>query len=34
MSGYEVTARNHSTAHENRIHSDDVAQRFGFKVAA
>ena len=33
MSSYEVIARNHSTAHENRIHSDDVAQKYGFKGA-
>ena len=33
MSSYEVVARNHSTAHENRIHSDEVAQKYGFKGA-
>ena len=33
MSSYEVVARNHSSAHENRIHSDDVAQKHGFKGA-
>ncbi|MCY3795750.1 MAG: hypothetical protein OXG51_15445 [Gammaproteobacteria bacterium] len=33
MSSYEVIARNHSTAHENRIHSDEVAQEYGFKGA-
>ena len=33
MSSYEVIARNHSSAHENRIHSDDVAQKYGFKGA-
>ncbi len=33
MSSYEVIARNHSSAHENRIHSDEVAQRYGFKGA-
>lgn len=30
---YQVVAQNFSAAHENRIHSDDVAQRFGFKGA-
>ena len=33
MPSYEVIARNHSSAHENRIHSDEVAQRYGFKGA-
>ncbi|MXW49531.1 MAG: hypothetical protein F4Z84_04675 [Gammaproteobacteria bacterium] len=33
MSSYKVIARNHSSAHENRIHSDDVAQKYGFKGA-
>ena len=33
MSSYEVTARNHSSANENRIHNDDVAQKYGFKGA-
>ena len=33
MSSYEVIARNHSSAHENRIHSDDVARAYGFKGA-
>ena len=33
MSSYEVIARNHSSTHENRIHSDEIAQRYGFKGA-
>lgn len=33
MSIYESVARNHSHASENRIHSDDVAQRYGFRGA-
>ena len=33
MSSYEIVARNHSSAHENRIHSDEVAQKYGFKGA-
>ena len=33
MSTYEVVARNFSTAHENRIHSDDVARKYGFRGA-
>ena len=33
MPSYEVIARNHSTAHENRIHSDEVAKQYGFKGA-
>ena len=31
MTTYEITARNHSHTSENRIHSDDVAQRYGFR---
>ena len=30
---YEVTARNFSTASENKMHSDEVAQKFGFRGA-
>ncbi len=33
MSSYAVTARNFSTSSENRIHSDDIARKFGFKGA-
>ena len=28
---YRVVARNPATASENRIHADDVAQRYGFQ---
>ncbi len=30
---YEVVARNFSEASENRIHSDEIAQKYGFKGA-
>lgn len=30
---YQVTAQNFSQDHENQIHSDEVAQRYGFKGA-
>lgn len=33
MGAYTVTARNYSEASENRIHSDDVARRYGFRGA-
>ncbi len=33
MSTYEVVARNFSAAHENRIHSDEVARKYGFEGA-
>jgi acyl dehydratase len=33
MSTYQVIAKNHSEASENRIHSDDVARRYGFRGA-
>lgn len=33
MSNYQVTARNFSTSSENRIHSDEIAKKFGFKGA-
>jgi acyl dehydratase len=31
MKMYETTAHNHSHASENRIHADDVAQKYGFR---
>ena len=33
MSNYQVTAKNYSEASENRIHSDEMAKKFGFKGA-
>jgi len=33
MSTYEVVAQNFSEAHENKIHSDEIAQKYGFKGA-
>jgi acyl dehydratase len=33
MSSYEVVAQNFSTEHENKIHSDEIAQKYGFKGA-
>ena len=33
MSAHLHVARNHSLASENRIHSDEIAQRFGFRGA-
>ena len=33
MASYEVTARNFSEASENKIHSDEIARRMGFKGA-
>jgi acyl dehydratase len=33
MGTYEVVARNFSEAHENRIHSDEIARKYGFKGA-
>lgn len=33
MADYQVMARNFSEASENRIHSDDIAKKFGFKGA-
>jgi acyl dehydratase len=33
MSAYQCVAINHSQAHENRIHSDDVARAYGFTGA-
>ena len=33
MDTYEVVARNFSEAHENKIHSDEIAQKYGFKGA-
>ncbi len=31
MANYDVTARNRARASENRIHDDEVAQRYGFR---
>lgn len=33
MGTYEVVARNFSEAHENKIHSDEIARKYGFKGA-
>ena len=33
MSIYEVEARNYSEAHDNKIHSDEIAQKYGFRGA-
>lgn len=33
MGTYQVVARNYSEASENRIHSDEVARRYGFRGA-
>jgi acyl dehydratase len=33
MGAYEVVAKNYSQAHENRIHSDEIARKYGFKGA-
>lgn len=33
MSTYEVVARNFSEAHENKIHSDEIAKKYGFRGA-
>jgi acyl dehydratase len=33
METYQVVARNYSEASENRIHSDDVAKKYGFEGA-
>lgn len=33
MGQYEVTARNFSESSENKIHSDDIAKKFGFRGA-
>jgi acyl dehydratase len=33
LSNYEVVARNFSAATENKIHSDDIARKYGFKGA-
>jgi acyl dehydratase len=33
MSTYEVVARNFSTASDNKIHSDEIARRYGFRGA-
>jgi acyl dehydratase len=31
MSGYQVVAQNFSRDHENKIHSDEIAKKYGFK---
>ena len=33
MNDYQVTAKNYSESSENRIHSDEIAKKFGFKGA-
>jgi acyl dehydratase len=33
MDAYQVVARNFSQAHENKIHSDEIAQKYGFRGA-
>lgn len=33
MESYQVTARNYSEASENKIHSDEIARRYGFRGA-
>ena len=33
MGQYEVVARNFSESSENKIHSDEIAKKFGFKGA-
>ena len=33
MSAYQVVARNFSAAHENKIHSDEIARKYGFRGA-
>ena len=33
MGAYRVTAKNFSQSNENRMHSDEVAQKYGFKGA-
>ena len=33
MSVYQVIARNFSAAHENKIHSDEIARKYGFRGA-
>ncbi len=33
MSAYQVVARNFSTSSENRMHSDEIASRYGFRGA-
>jgi acyl dehydratase len=33
MTAHQVTARNYVAASENRIHSDDIARRYGFRGA-
>ena len=33
MTAFQVVARNYSEASENRIHSDEIARRYGFRGA-
>ena len=33
MTAFQVVARNYSEASENRIHSDEIARRYGFRAA-
>jgi len=33
MTAYQIVARNFSTSSENRMHSDEIANRYGFKGA-
>ena len=33
MTAYQVVARNFSTSSENRMHSDEMASRYGFRGA-
>ena len=33
MTAYQVVARNFSTSSENRMHSDEMANRYGFQGA-
>ena len=33
MNEYQVIARNFSESSENRIHSDEIARKFGFRGA-
>ncbi len=30
MGAYQVVARNFSKAHENKIHDDEIARKYGF----
>lgn len=33
MGAYQVVAKNYSHTHENKIHSDEIAQKYGFRGA-